>query len=132
MSKMLMVLGAPAVAIFASATPAMAQSQQLEVVVYGEDPCPRASEDEVVVCRRRPEEERYRIPQEFRSTPPETDPARQSWAARVQDLERNNVTGIRQCTAIGPAGGDGCLQQQINDSVARREALEEDERAPEQ
>lgn len=132
MSKMLMALGAPAVAIFAMATPASAQSQQLEVVVYGDDPCPRASEDEVVVCRRRPEEDRYRIPQEFRSTPPATDPARQSWAERVQYLDSQNVTGIRECTAIGPAGGEGCLQEEINRSTARREALEEDEAAPEQ
>ena len=132
MSKLVLALGAPAAAIFAAATPATAQSQQLEVVVYGDDPCPRASEDEVVVCRRRPEEDRYRIPQEFRRTTPAEDPARQSWASRVQYLESENVTGIPQCSAVGPAAAQGCLQEEINRSAARREALEEDERAPEQ
>ncbi|WP_265528741.1 hypothetical protein [Sphingomicrobium marinum] len=132
MSKLVLALGAPAAAIFALATPASAQSQQLEVIVYGDDPCPRASEDEVVVCRRRPEEDRYRIPQEFRASPPATDPARQSWAARVQYLERENVTGIPQCSAVGPAAAQGCLQQEIDEATARREALEEDETAPEQ
>ena len=132
MSKLVLALGAPAAAMFALATPASAQSQQLEVVVFGDDPCPRASEDEIVVCKRRPEAERYRIPQEYRSTSPDTDPARQSWAARVQYLDSQNATGIPQCTAVGPAATQGCLQKEIDESVARREALEEDERAPEQ
>ena len=133
MSKMLMAIAAPAAAMAALANPASAQqSQQLEVIVYGDDPCPRSAEDEIVVCRRLNEEDRYRIPQEFRENPPETDPARQSWAARVQYLESKNVTGIPQCSAVGPAAAEGCLQEEINRSTARREALEEDEAAPEQ
>ena len=34
------------------------------VVVYGDDPCPQSTADEVVVCARRPDDERYRIPAE--------------------------------------------------------------------
>ena len=30
------------------------------LVVYGDDPCPRSAGDEIVVCARRPENERYR------------------------------------------------------------------------
>ena len=45
---------------------AQAQSNIAEIIVYGTDPCPRSTEDQVVVCARRPEAERYRIPPNMR------------------------------------------------------------------
>ncbi|MBB3764467.1 hypothetical protein [Sphingomicrobium lutaoense] len=109
--------------------PASAQRSQVEVVVYGDDPCPRAAEDEIVVCKRLGEEERFRIPQEFRRTAERVE--NQSWAARVRYLEQNNETGLPQCTAVGPAAGQGCLQKEIDEAVAKRKQLEADETAPE-
>ena len=41
------------------------------LVVYGNDPCPRSKDDEIVVCARQPESERYRIPRELRKKKPE-------------------------------------------------------------
>ena len=45
-------------------TPALAQGARIsEIIVYGTDPCPRSTDDEVVVCARKPESERFRIPE---------------------------------------------------------------------
>src|SRR5687768_15018907 len=57
-----------------------AQEKVTRVVVYGRDPCPRGSEDEIIVCARRPETERYRIPEELRE--PSDHPDNESWAAK--------------------------------------------------
>ena len=44
--------------------PAQAEPPQriTNLLVYGDDPCPKGEGDEIVVCARRPESERYRIP----------------------------------------------------------------------
>lgn len=123
------IAAAGAVAAAMSAAPAAAQRSQVEVVVYGTDPCPRAAEDEIVVCKRLGEEERFRIPQEFRRTAERVE--NQSWAARVRYLEQNNNSGLPQCTAVGPAAGQGCLQQEIDQAVRKREQIDADETAPE-
>ena len=51
--------------LFAVPTPAVAQRVN-EIIVYGTDPCPRSTDDEVVVCARKPESERFRIPENLR------------------------------------------------------------------
>ena len=35
------------------------------IIVYGTDPCPRTTRDEIIVCSRRPETERLRIPESW-------------------------------------------------------------------
>lgn len=48
------------------ALPAQAQRSERVLVIFGNDPCPtNASGDEIIVCARRPESERYRIPQQI-------------------------------------------------------------------
>ncbi|HEX6218053.1 MAG TPA: hypothetical protein VFZ35_02120, partial [Sphingomicrobium sp.] len=37
---------------------AQAGSRVSEIIVYGNDPCPRSTDDEVVVCARKPEADR--------------------------------------------------------------------------
>ncbi|MEA3034856.1 MAG: hypothetical protein QOH04_615, partial [Sphingomonadales bacterium] len=77
---------AGAAALFAAA-PAAAQSDRIaRVIVYGNDPCPTsASGDEVVICARRSERERYRIPKELRDR--RNGNENPSWAERAQSLE---------------------------------------------
>lgn len=103
----------------AFSAPAAAQSGRgmLEVVVYGNDPCPRSSDSEVVVCVRRPETERYRIPEAYRTTPRQT---RQAWINQARSLEVVSDTGIYSCSAVGPAGYTGCLEQLIKQSTGER------------
>ena len=114
MSKLIL----PLVAALASAggfaalpAPAVAQSSDSvsEIIVYGNDPCPRSTDDQVVVCARKPESERYRIPEKLRSTG--TPQQRESWANKAKMLETVGATGINSCSPVGPAGYTGCLSQ---------------------
>jgi len=90
---------------------------QSEVVVYGNDPCPRSTESNIVVCVHRPETERYRLPksQQLQGTRQQ----RQAWATRTRELSNAGKTGINSCSPVGPGGHTGCLIQEINQ--ARRE-----------
>jgi hypothetical protein len=87
-----------------------------EIIVYGDDPCPRSTDSEVVVCARKPESERYRIPERFREGG--SLQSRQSWAARARSFEYVGRTGIQSCSAVGPGGHTGCLQNMIDRAKA--------------
>jgi hypothetical protein len=105
---------------------ALAQSSPPgEIIVYGTDPCPRSTDDDIVVCTRRPEEERYRIAPNLR--PSGTRQERDSWANRAQEVKNVGSTGIGACSPVGPGGHTGCLIQDIE--RAMRENEEVDERA---
>ena len=92
--------------------PAQAQGRGImEVIVYGDDPCPRSSEDEVVVCARRPETERYRIPEDYRDSVPRQE--RSAWVNQARSLETVSDTGTFSCSAVGPGGHTGCLEEMI-------------------
>ena len=96
-----------------------------EIIVYGNDPCPRSTDDEVVVCARKPETERYRIPEKFRPSGPRQ--TREAWANKARALETVGATGINSCSPVGPAGFTGCLQQVIKQARAEsNEAAAED------
>lgn len=101
--------------------PAHAQSQErglMEVIVYGNDPCPRSTDAEIVVCVRRGEEERYRIPEAYRSAG--TRQSREAWSNRARTLETVSDTGAFSCSAVGPGGHTGCLEQLIRQSTGER------------
>ena len=110
--------------------PAMAQQANGEVVVFGDDPCPRSTDSQVYVCTRRPEADRYRLPksQQLQGTRQE----RNSWANKSRALNRAGSTGINSCSAVGPGGHTGCLIEEIKQ--ARRETQEATDQAtaPEQ
>jgi uncharacterized protein YcfJ len=131
MTRLMIVLaGTAAMAggdILAS-SPALAQ-QSSEITVYGTDPCPRSTNGQIFVCRRRPESERYRIPQSQNLQG--TRQERQSWARKSQQLMTVGNTGGGTCSPVGPNGYTGCLAQEINQ--ARRESNEQQqqESAPE-
>ena len=125
MTKLIFPLAATAVfagGLAALPAPALAQagSRVSEIIVYGNDPCPRSTDDEVVVCARKPESERYRIPENFRSSGPRQ--AGEAWANKARALETVGATGINSCSPVGPAGHTGCLIQVIKQ--ARAEANE--------
>ncbi|HEX6376204.1 MAG TPA: hypothetical protein VFZ91_10840 [Allosphingosinicella sp.] len=110
----LAVLAAASAAALAPA-PAGAQEERIRrLVIYGADPCPRAaSGDEIVVCARRPETERYRIPEELRDRGTEDDPESTSWAVRAESLEYVGRTGIQSCSTVGPGGVTGCWNELV-------------------
>jgi len=93
----------------------------VNVTVYGSDPCPKGSAGEVVVCGRRTDNERYRIPKELRKR--EQQPSETSWAARARGLEeasRPSMPG--SCSVVGSWGQTGCFQQMIRQWAAARSA----------
>ena len=98
-------------------SPALAQNSVSEIIVFGTDPCPRSTDDQVVVCARKPESERYRIPEVLRSTGALQQ--RESWANKAKALETVGATGTNSCSPVGPGGFTGCLTQVIKQ--ARRE-----------
>lgn len=100
-------------------SPALAQNGRIsEIIVYGTDPCPRSTDDEVVVCARKPEAERYRIPERLRSSG--SRQSRESWANKAIAFETYGRTGINSCSPVGPAGFTGCTQQLINQAFKER------------
>lgn len=133
MTRPIIFLAAAATALadFAGVpTVALAQQAQSEVVVFGNDPCPRAADSSIVICRRRPESERYRLPNAQRLQGSRQE--RQSWAEKSKQLTNIGNTGTFSCSAVGPGGYTGCLSQEINQ--AKREAREarENNTAPQQ
>lgn len=134
MSKFTSLLSAAAVMLaggyVALPAPAAAQAQPniAEILVYGNDPCPRSTDDQVVVCARRPEAERYRIPPNMRQSG--TPQQMQSWAVRSRSLETAGATGINSCSPVGPAGYTGCLSKLIKESQGERKQQADEENPP--
>jgi hypothetical protein len=110
--------------------PAVAQAAPnvAEIIVYGTDPCPRSTDDQVVVCARRPESERFRIPPNMRQSG--TPQQMQSWAVRSRNLETVGSTGINSCSPVGPAGYTGCLSKVIQEARSERKQQADEENPP--
>ena len=134
MSRFTTLMSAAAVAFAggyaALPVPAIAQAQPniAEIIVYGNDPCPRSTDDQVVVCARRPEAERYRIPPNMRQSG--TPQQMESWAVRSKSLETAGNTGINSCSPVGPAGYTGCLQKLIKEARGERKQQADEENPP--
>jgi hypothetical protein len=102
--------------------PAAAEPRVNQVIVYGDDPCTASRDpDEITVCARLPEADRYRIPPNLRDNP--NDPRNQSWTGRATELAYVGRTGTDSCSTSGPGGFTGCLNQIINQAQAERRAV---------
>lgn len=113
------------------AAPAAAQSGNIsEIIVYGSDPCPRSTDSQVVVCARKPETERYRIPEKYRSGGPRQ--TREAWTNKAKALETVGNTGTFSCSPVGPGGFTGCLTQVINQARQERNEQTAGDTPPEQ
>ena len=135
MTKLIFPLAATAAlagGLAALPAPAAAQASDSisEIIVYGSDPCPRSTDDDIVVCARKPESERYRIPEKLRTGGPRQ--TREAWANRARALETVGATGINSCSPVGPGGFTGCLvqvvkqaRQETNEAVDKGTAPEE-------
>ena len=80
----------------------------------------RERHDDVVVCYRVPERERYRIPERLREGGSLQE--RTAWASKARSIERAGRTGIQSCSPVGPAGYTGCMQEMLRG--AREETTE--------
>jgi hypothetical protein len=117
-----------AFALLAIAVPAAAQGGDepsgpperiASLIVYGNDPCPRSTDSEIVVCARQPENERYRVPKRFRGK--KAEPAQQSWANTVRELEYVSRMGTpNSCSPVGSGGQTGCFAQFLRQAREER------------
>ena len=101
---------------------AQAGKKVSEIVVYGTDPCPRSTDDTVYVCARKNESERYRIPEELRTTG--AVQSRTAWAERARQFETYGRTGTNSCSPVGPGGANGCAQRLIDQAFRERRDAE--------
>lgn len=100
--------------------PAAAQSDGERInqlIVYGDDPCPQSTADEITVCARKDESERYRIPEPLRDL---QSPQNEAWNNRVIAYETVGRTGVMSCSPVGPGGSTGCLNQLIHKAYAEK------------
>ena len=93
-----------------------------QLIVYGNDPCP-STEEEITICVRLDEGDRFRIPENLRENP--NDPDNQSWTNRAIELSYVGRTGIGSCTPVGPGGTSGCFNQIVQQARAERAGSEE-------
>jgi hypothetical protein len=88
-----------------------------QLIVYGSDPCPVPTGEEITVCARKAESERFRIPEMFRGS---ESPQNEAWSSRVQSYELVGRSGTLSCSPVGPGGSTGCLEKMINQAYAEK------------
>ncbi|MET0372282.1 MAG: hypothetical protein ABW039_13015 [Sphingobium sp.] len=105
------------------APPATPGSERVNlVIVYGQDSCPPSQGDDIVVCARKGEEERYRIPEPLRGDP--NQPSHQAWGERVKSMEYVGKSGTESCTPVGGGGTTGCFAQLARMAKLERQAAD--------
>jgi hypothetical protein len=118
--KRLIVLASAAIAAVAT-TPAAAQEEAGDrvntVIVYGDDECPPSTGDEIVVCARMDENERFRIPEALRQS---RDPENEPWASKVRAYETVGNFGALSCSPAGSGGELGCTAKMIEAAYQER------------
>ena len=100
--------------------PALAQDSGERVnqlIVYGDDPCPVSADDQITVCARKEEAERFRIPEPLRGA---QSPQNEAWNNRVLAYETVVKSGALSCTPTGGGGWTGCLDQMIKTAYAEK------------
>jgi len=120
------ILAAPLLAVLAALTASAAAAQPApaaggdrvnSIIVYGEDPCPTSAGDEITVCARKAEAERFRIPAPLRESPSSRSEA---WNQRVVAYETVSRMGTHSCSPVGPGGSLGCTQRLIDAAYAEK------------
>lgn len=132
MTKLLL---SAATALIALSAPALAQQDSAPnaatdgggekinlVIVYGDDACPPSQGNDIVVCARKDEKERYRIPEPLRGDP--NKPVNQAWGERVRSIEYVGRSGTESCSPSGAGGATGCFTQLARLAKAERQAAD--------
>lgn len=90
------------------------------LVTFGEDKCPDAVGDEIVVCAAQPESDRYRIPKPLREND-ESVAAGGSWTSAVESLDGYSRAILpNSCSVNGSNGFTGCTQQMLQQWFSER------------
>jgi hypothetical protein len=89
-----------------------------QLIIYGNDKCPESVGDEIVVCARMGEADRYRIPTNLRDDP--NDPRNQAMSERIKSYEYVAASGTMSCSPSGAGGFTGCGLAAINEAYAEK------------
>ncbi|MDE1468179.1 hypothetical protein [Aurantiacibacter sp. D1-12] len=123
MTRFFALSAASAIALALPAMPAAAQDQGgdrvNQIIVYGDDPCPVSTEEEITVCARLDESERYRIPPTLRNS---NSRENETWDSRFKSLEAVGAFGPLSCTPVGSGAEHGCTMEMIEQAYAERAA----------
>jgi hypothetical protein len=113
----------------AAAQPVDNDAKTISIVVYGNDACPPGKNDEIVVCAREPESERYRIPKRFRGK--KAEPALgNAWGNKVRGTEDASrmAAGLPDtCSAVGSGGQSGCYSHFVTQAAQERRQQRDDQ-----
>ncbi|HEY0596418.1 hypothetical protein [Sphingopyxis sp.] len=118
-----LILAGSAVALPAAAQDGPTDVDKInQVIVYGDDQCQQSSPDEIVVCNRLPETERYRVPPMLRGNP--LDVRNEAWANKVVAVERVGRFGTDSCSPTGLGGFTGCTRALVESARAEKKATD--------
>ena len=99
------------------------------VTVTGDQPCPKSTNGEIIVCSHADRDEKFRIPPKFREAPHPA--ANNSWtnrAALIDEVSREAGGLPNTCSVNGAGGQTGCswqaLQQWQAEMRAKKRAAE--------
>ena len=121
---------AGAIVVLPVASSAQQTPQRIRnVQLTGNEQCPKAQGDEIVVCSRISPNEQFRIPKELRNT---AEPAaqNQAWANRTVTAEAVSkaAAGLpNTCSPVGTGGQTGCAQAYARAWSAERRAAEKND-----
>lgn len=90
------------------------------LVTFGDEKCPEAVGDEIVVCAVQPEGDRYRIPKDLREEA-EVAVRGGSWTSAVESLDSYSRALLpNSCSVNGSNGFTGCTQKLLQQWFAER------------
>lgn len=98
--------------------PVAADVKVNQLIIYGDETCPPSTDEQINICAKKSEDERYRIPSNLRGNP--NDPKGRSWADRAMELQYVGRSGIGSCSPSGAGGFTGCLNQLISNYRSER------------
>ena len=101
----------------AAAQQAAAEPKVNQLIIYGDDACPESSDGEIVVCARKDEAERYRIPEGLRAS---ASPSNEAWTNKVTAYEMVGRSGTMSCSPSGAGGWTGCAGKLIDAAYAEK------------
>jgi hypothetical protein len=93
-----------------------------QLIIYGDDTCPPSTDEQINVCAKLPEADRYRIPPNLRGL---DDPRSNSWYNRAIELSYVGRTGTDSCSPVGAGGHTGCFNQLVAQARAERAGRDE-------
>ena len=79
----------------------------------------RPTGDQITVCARKDEAERYRIPELLRES---DSPQNDAWNNRVLAYETVGKGGTLSCSPVGTGGWTGCVAQMVQTAYAEKES----------